>query len=267
MTSRRIPSTSNMLAYSPEDVIEGDVQSRRRDEDNGDEEAAVGLLQKHRCQSDCPQKPELSLAAHADLSHSLLRPLLRGTFAVFVVLLAIWGAIDILVRLQHWRQSPTPVEQPPCWCGDSNEAAIEMGCSYDHIAVDWLPEHCVDHELVAEFDRVGPRPDGTWPYYILDAQLSPEVPFQPINASEIDALAREGKQYWTTREWHVMHCMFTWRKQVRAGFSSRAVEPWNSHEEHVQHCADYIMQSMRKHERLDDIDTLVFGEDRHVGET
>lgn len=266
LTSHGASRISDMLASSPGGAAEDDVQSVCHDKDNPDEEAAVGLLEKHRWESDRPQEQDIPLATHASHSPTPFPSLLHRTFAAFVVLLAIWGAIDIVVRLHPWRQPPRRIQRPPCWCGDSNEAAIEMGCIYDHIAVDWLPEHCVDSELVDEFDRVGPQADGTWPYYVLDAVNSPEEPFLPINASSIDSLARDGKQYWTTREWHIMHCMFTWRKQVRAGFSSRAVEPWNAREEHVQHCADYIIQAMRKHENLDDIETIVLGEDRHVGE-
>lgn len=48
-----------------------------------------------------------------------------------------------------------------CYCGTSSTEAKSMGCKYDSLAAAWLPEHCRDDELTAEFDRSGDGPNGT----------------------------------------------------------------------------------------------------------
>jgi hypothetical protein len=83
------------------------------------------------------------------------------TLLVVVFALAIWGLIDASSRLLHWSKANLNGGTPHCWCGTSDEEAMTMGCRYDHLAVDWLPQSCIDDELVKEFDRSGPGPDGT----------------------------------------------------------------------------------------------------------
>ena len=97
---------------------------------------------------------------------------------------------------------------PHCWCGTSDKEAMTIGC-HDHLAVDWLPQNCIDDELVKEFDRSGPEPDGTWPYFETEIYSPLGISFIPINATEIDTFAIEGRDYYATKEWHILHCMFT----------------------------------------------------------
>jgi len=143
---------------------------------------------------------------------------------------------------------------------------MAMGCRYDHLAVDWLPQSCIDDELVKEFDRSGPGPDGTWPYFEKEILSPSDVSFIPINATEIDTFASEGRDYYATKEWHILHYMFTWRKQFRAGFSGKSVEPWNNKEDHIMHCSNYVLGAIRMNRRLDDIETIILGADRHTDE-
>ncbi|KAJ0116599.1 hypothetical protein J7T55_009749 [Diaporthe amygdali] len=126
---------------------------------------------------------------------------------------------------------------------------------------------CIDDDLVQEFDRSGSRPDGTWPYFEAEYDDSTShYSFIPLESSDIDMFAREGKEYFTTREWHVSHCLFTWKKQFRALSNGRSIEPWNNNEEHIKHCSDYILEAMRSGSRLDDVETLILGVDRHKHE-
>ncbi|KAK7995224.1 hypothetical protein PG990_013997 [Apiospora arundinis] len=192
-----------------------------------------------------------------------------------VSLLAIWGAIDISSQALQWAQRQDIFgggeTRSPCWCGTSDEEAVAMGCTWDHIAVDWLPPQCVDRDLVAEFDVAGSGPGGNWPYYVSDTphrktSLLTETQRTPVNLSDIDQLAREGKDYWTTVEWHISHCLFTWRKQVRSAAGGVSVEPWNDKEAHASHCSMYIWNVLRTGRPLDEVSTVILGKDRHVGE-
>lgn len=176
---------------------------------------------------------------------------------------ALWGLVDVSIRSFHSIKSTLQRNTPQCWCGSSDLEAIEMGCRYDHIAVDWLPPSCIDDDLVEEFDVSRPGPDGSWPYFEI-VRPTPLTRFlSPINATQIDDFAREGREYFATREWHILHCMFTWRKQLRAGFDGKHVESWNNKEEHVRHCSDYIMEVVRSKSNVDEVDTEILGVDRH----
>jgi hypothetical protein len=60
--------------------------------------------------------------------------------------------------------------------------AISRGCKFDFLAMAWLPEHCRDEELTAEFGAAGDGTGGLWLYYkdtnhtaILDAELPPAM--------------------------------------------------------------------------------------------
>lgn len=188
-------------------------------------------------------------------------------------LLAIWGGIDASCKALQWAQKQSLFgggeSGSPCWCGTSDEEAVAMGCIWDHIAVDWLPPHCVDHELLAEFDVAGSGPGGKWPYYVSSIQKAArltEAQRTPVDLTEIDQLARQGKDYWTTVEWHISHCLFTWRKQVRSAGGGVSVEPWNDKEAHASHCSAYIWNVLRTGRPLDEVSTVILGKDRHVGE-
>lgn len=191
-------------------------------------------------------------------------------FAI-VTILATWGLVDILSHVSNRANglfpSIEPNIDPPCWCGSSDEEAVALGCIYDHIAVDWLPTHCHDADLVDEFDASGPAPpNGTWPYYRVTSHGIMGPQFAPLDeTTTIDTLAREGENYFATVEWHVAHCLFTWRKQVKSEHdgSTLVVEPWNAEEDHVRHCSGYIWNVIKSRRPLDEVDTIIPGKARH----
>jgi hypothetical protein len=175
-----------------------------------------------------------------------------------VVCLALWGLTNISQPFQL-SEATLSETHTACWCGASDAEAVAMGCRYDHLAVDWLPDSCIDDELVKEFDQAGPGLNGSWPYFVFDSGNS----MLSIELADVDSLALNGKDYWTTREWHVAHCLFTWRKQFRMRYNSQAMEPWNTHESHIIHCTKYIMDLVKANARLNDIETHILGANRH----
>ncbi|OAL02745.1 hypothetical protein IQ06DRAFT_303396 [Phaeosphaeriaceae sp. SRC1lsM3a] len=196
---------------------------------------------------------------------------------VIISVMAVWGLFDMVTLMMEYAQRDLlvlPNNSPPqCWCGTHNDEAAAMGCVYDHIAVDWLPPHCHDADLVAEFDTSGPSTSNkTWPYYRAESRSILGPVFVPVNedsVTTIDTLARRGEDYWATTEWHIAHCLFTWRKQVRfqsQDIEGRLVEPWNTKEAHVKHCSDYIWDVVRTGRPLDEINTFIPGTARHIDE-
>ena len=118
-----------------------------------------------------------------------------------------------------------------CDCGANIAEALALGCKYDSLAAAWLPEHCRDDDLTAEFERSGTGPNGTWEYWA-DTKHT-----QPMSLEEIAALAdHPGQKFHMDNEWHVIHCIFYWRKEHRARFNGKIVEPRSDNEGHIEHC-------------------------------
>ena len=81
--------------------------------------------------------------------------------SLLVYSLAIWGFINTVQRLSVAYRLHTKVFTAPshrlegCDCGDSIAEAMLLGCKFDALSMAWLPEHCRDDELTAEFDTTG----------------------------------------------------------------------------------------------------------------
>jgi hypothetical protein len=66
----------------------------------------------------------------------------------------------------------------------------------------WLPATCADPKLTAEF--LGMR---NWTWW-LDADTSVAVPFEEVSVGE-------HRELFVTREYHMYHCTYMWRKLHR----------------------------------------------------
>lgn len=188
---------------------------------------------------------------------------------IIVLCFTLWGIVDLLNRLftglaaslesrRYEYRYGYRASKGLCWCGKTDIEAIAMGCRYDHLAVDWLPDHCIDDELTSEFDHAGPGYNGSWPYWT--SQYGGEA----VSPEQIDSYAETATDYWTTREWHIQHCIFTWRKQLRSQILGTTIEPWNNHEEHITHCGKYLLMTVG--DSKSDRDTIIRGRNRHQRE-
>lgn len=127
-------------------------------------------------------------------------------------------------------------ERVSCNCGNSVAEALLKGCKYDLLASAWLPEACRDEALTDEFNRSGPGPNGTWKYYV------DEMGTSSLDPAEVELLAdSRGQLYWTTFEWHVVHCYFYWLKLHRSRFTGRTVEGRYDNEKHIRHCGKLFL--------------------------
>lgn len=118
-----------------------------------------------------------------------------------------------------------------CNCGASVAEAISRGCKYDSLAAGWLPEHCRDDELTAEFERAGDGPDGSWIYWV-DRNHTQEIPLEELATKGDDPDFR----FHMSIEWHKVHCIYYWRKEHRARFNGKKVERRSDSEPHINHC-------------------------------
>lgn len=117
-----------------------------------------------------------------------------------------------------------------CDCGTSTAEAEAMGCSFDTLAMAWLPPYCLDPELSTSFDHAGPGIAGSWTYY------ADRFGDQVLNRTELSMLADSGKPFYATQEWHITHCTFSWKKQFRAQTTGVTMEDRYFRIQHIEHC-------------------------------
>ncbi|PSK56767.1 Cytoskeletal protein syp1 [Elsinoe australis] len=179
----------------------------------------------------------LAEAPHAPLSTRVLHFVTKALILSF----AVWGLISAAHHLHHPDDSP-----PDCSCGGTTIAeAKRRGCTFSPLAISWLPPHCLDEELSDQFNHAGPGPDGAWPYWA-DRNMT-----VPLTIEEVGNLAPSG-HFYTTQGWHVTHCMYQWRKELRSKFTGKKVEIRNTGVEHTEHCEMVVKMSLG----LDDLGTI-----------
>ncbi|KAE9374961.1 hypothetical protein N431DRAFT_438321 [Stipitochalara longipes BDJ] len=87
-------------------------------------------------------------------------------------------------------------------CGDKPSSARQASCVFDIMSFSWLPTACAEPELTTEF--LGLR---NWTWWI-DAKKQIPVSFEEV------ARGGHGELY-VTREYHMYHCTYMWRKLHR----------------------------------------------------
>ncbi|XDG04112.1 hypothetical protein ABKA04_003727 [Annulohypoxylon sp. FPYF3050] len=122
-----------------------------------------------------------------------------------------------------------------CKCGDTVAEAIANGCKYDSMGVAWLPDHCRDDELTSEFDRSGDGPNGEWTYWA-EFRGSETITLEQISERADNKTFR----IFMIPEWHVVHCLFYWRKEHRFRLNGKTLDPRFNTEEHIKHCISVI---------------------------
>ncbi len=161
---------------------------------------------------------------------------------VVLVTLVVLGMISMGFNLQYRRQIDATkdiagyaVPRKSCYCGRTTEEAKAMGCKYSSLNAAWLPEHCRDDELTAEFEQSGDGPDGQWLYWADKART------QPLSVDQVAELANDPRAiFYMSGHWHVIHCLFFWRMEHRSRFNGKFVEGRSDTEKHILHCMQVI---------------------------
>ena len=171
-------------------------------------------------------------------------PVLTGSFHPYIK----WGWI----HTQH---------RPSCRCGATLTEAKANGCNYDSHALAWLPPHCQDQELLAEWEHAGSGVDGQWEYY---GDKNGTVPLTIEEVGELAGKPIDDGWFWMTMEWHVkvcrtaharlqpwrrmltdfslQHCAFAWRKLARSPVTGVTVERSTSGLAHIAHCENNFLR-------------------------
>ncbi|KAH8585777.1 hypothetical protein B0O99DRAFT_646207 [Bisporella sp. PMI_857] len=129
-------------------------------------------------------------------------------------------------------------------CGKTPEEAKARGCRFDMLATAWLPPRCIDYELVDEFMELG-----HWQFYTEMHGTTKHSSYEP----ELLGSISEPRSIWTSRSWHLIHCLYMWKKIGRALVKGTHVDSETVSEPHTTHC-------------LKSIEEVVFGTHRDPNE-
>ncbi|KAF9880134.1 hypothetical protein CkaCkLH20_02088 [Colletotrichum karsti] len=166
-----------------------------------------------------------------------LSPKTSFYFRLLVLNVAV-AVLGVLATVVYERKRGLPPRPIVCYCGSSIAEAKTLKCKYDSLSVAWLPPHCRNDELTAEFEKAGPGENGTWAYYKDNKGKT------PLSLEEVAALAdlpHEQAYFYTTTGWHVAHCAFYWRKQYRMRAKGSMTESRYDKESHIEHCYSIFM--------------------------
>ncbi|OGM45096.1 hypothetical protein ABOM_006676 [Aspergillus bombycis] len=159
----------------------------------------------------------------------------------FLILLAGIGLMNIGYQVYWFLRSLRPIS---CNCGETVSEAIANGCRYDSFAAAWLPPACRNDELIDRFERAGPNPDGSWPYY------GNKNKTQLLSLKEVSMLPETGGHFFTTHQWHLVHCAYYWKKMFLAVEQGTIIEHRYNNLAHLDHCE---VMSLKR----DSLDTIV----------
>jgi len=218
------PATMNIMK-----LFNKNTPAKQPEVDDGSK-ANYSFLRESSEESPSPDN-ELHVAYFPQRKNNIYHYLVLLTKSVLVIF-AFWGICGL-------RQSAISLkahEPVSCSCGGTTVAeAVSRGCVFTPLALAWLPPQCLDMELSDEFDKLGPLPGGEWPYWA-DRNGTTR-----ISREEMGLLADVNGAFYTTQEWHIMHCMYTWRKHYRSKFTGVTIEKRSGGIDHIHHCEGIVL--------------------------
>ena len=152
---------------------------------------------------------------------------------IIALLLALFGLLDLAYRayeLITTPQHPPPTSAISCNCGETIAEALANNCRYDSFAAAWLPPACRNDDLIEQFEREGPNPDGSWNYYA-DANKT-----RTLTLDEVSRLPEVKGTFYTTHRWHLVHCAYYWKKMFLAAERGTVIEKRYDQMGHLEHC-------------------------------
>lgn len=166
----------------------------------------------------------------------------RKLYGIIIFLVVLVVALGTYVAKLHFMEDhgigPKPIK---CLCGSSTSEAETLGCKYDSLAACWLPTHCRDDELTAEFEHAGDGPNGEWTYWA-DSNATRGMTLEEVGL--LANLPKPQAMFYSTFGWHVAHCAFYWRKEFRMRAKGLMLENRYDRESHVEHCYPIFMANI-----------------------
>ncbi|PNP80350.1 hypothetical protein FNYG_05949 [Fusarium nygamai] len=132
-----------------------------------------------------------------------------------------------------------PQQHRQLHCGNSSVEAQHLGCVFDLLTNNWMPEYCSDNITDSEyrewvFDPT--RKLGPWAFF-LDREAQHRV------KSEQDLSELVGVHVYTTTENHLAHCTFLARRMHRLTTGEIKAVAHNTFA-HTRHCTSSILEAI-----------------------
>ena len=122
-------------------------------------------------------------------------------------------------------------------CGQTASSALEAGCRFDPMSFSWLPPLCYDEELIATFLAIKP-----WHWYLRSSTSPSDEALQPVS---FETVRQGGHEYmWVSREFHLFHCTYQWRKMHRAIMEGRPLDDYVGNYSHTEHCEHVLTKEV-----------------------
>lgn len=113
-------------------------------------------------------------------------------------------------------------------CGNDRHQAKEAGCHYDLLATRWYSPDCYHQDVMDEM------------FEEMQYELF-EDPELTKPASRELALSGDWDLLWPTGDFHIMHCLYQWRRFHKAILEHRAIDDDVFSYAHTLHCTRMIM--------------------------
>lgn len=180
----------------------------------------------------------------------------RLLFSILQMLGNVAALTTMLVVLHQSYAFSTPIAMTPSstsvassadstheWktCGNTVQEALSSNCRYDVILGTWYHEDCYDEELLNTYVA---RYGLTW--YAESGLL------QPIPRENVSLGLRE--TWYANRDYHYMHCGYTWEMIIRALAAGRPIVKEISTFGHTEHCTEILVSHDKLHRNETKVD-------------
>ncbi|XP_014550005.1 hypothetical protein COCVIDRAFT_32161 [Bipolaris victoriae FI3] len=148
-----------------------------------------------------------------------------------VVMLTIWSLCLVFwTGMLLATSKPTWPASRTLHCGNSTAEAKSLGCVYDILSGDWMPEQCFDKETMNEYEEAGP-----WLWWA-DREGT-----QTLSREETSERTSPGPPYYGTPLDHAAHCLYTFKRMIKLRDQWGRLPPSSSTEWHTNHCVGFLM--------------------------
>ncbi len=114
-------------------------------------------------------------------------------------------------------------------CGNSPAEANSRKCQYSITLQAWLPPNCLTEDDMADEELM--YKDRGWRY----------IDNRKVNISLHELRGGMFEHFIVAPEWHVVHCMYVWKRLHRAMLDpNRKVDSYTANYHHTTHCAEMI---------------------------
>lgn len=210
------------------------------EQDQGEAEIAHLIDSSHDHDEEKVQ-PSSNRSRKSWLPHTPLRLVAAITSTAFICLIISTLVFHLVNTSKSFPQPGTKFGS----CGNTSLTARAAKCVFDTMSFSWLPPACSDPYLTSEFLALR-----NWTWYLGQNQK------ETVSLDEV--VRGEHAQLFVSREYHMYHCTYMWRKlhrgmlkaQEEDGRGRGVVDTYIGRYQHTAHC-EMMLLGMEGEESVD----------------